>query len=56
MAITAEDKKQIIAKFGRKEKDTSSAEVQIALLTEDITNLTAHLKIHRKDLLLLNEV
>ncbi|WP_339024877.1 30S ribosomal protein S15 [Spiroplasma endosymbiont of Agriotes lineatus] len=49
MAIISEDKKQIIAKFGRKEKDTGSAEVQIALLTADITNLTAHLKVHRKD-------
>ena len=43
------DKKEIIAKFGRKESDTGSPEVQIALLTERINHLTEHLKIHKKD-------
>ncbi len=42
-------KQEIIAKFGRKEGDTGSPEVQIALLTERINHLTAHLKTHQKD-------
>jgi len=43
------NKKEIIAKFGRKENDTGSPEVQVALLTERINHLTEHLKIHKKD-------
>jgi small subunit ribosomal protein S15 len=43
------EKKSIIAKFGRKENDTGSPEVQVALLTERINHLTEHLKIHQKD-------
>ena len=43
------DKKTIITKFGRKENDTGSPEVQIALLTERINHLTEHLRIHKKD-------
>lgn len=42
-------KQEIIAKYGRKEGDTGSPEVQVALLTARITELTAHLKIHKKD-------
>ena len=42
-------KQEIIAKFGRKEGDTGSPEVQIALLTERINHLTDHLKTHQKD-------
>lgn len=42
-------KQQIIAKYARSEGDTGSPEVQIALLTERITELTAHLKNHPKD-------
>jgi small subunit ribosomal protein S15 len=42
-------KQEIIAKFGRKEGDTGSPEVQIALLTERIQELTGHLKVHFKD-------
>ena len=42
-------KTEIIAKFARKEGDTGSPEVQIALLTARIDELTAHLKIHIKD-------
>ena len=43
------NKKEIIAQFGKNENDTGSAEVQIALLTERINELTAHLKIHTHD-------
>ncbi len=43
------DKKTIIEKFGRKENDTGSPEVQVALLTERINHLTEHLKVHKKD-------
>lgn len=42
-------KAEIIAKFGKHEGDTGSAEVQIALLTERINELTEHLKVHKKD-------
>ena len=42
-------KQEIIAKFGRKEGDTGSQEVQIALLTERINHLTEHLKSNRHD-------
>ena len=43
------NKQEIIAKFGRKEGDTGSPEVQIALLTERINHLTEHLRRHQKD-------
>lgn len=43
------DKKEVIKKFGRKENDTGSPEVQVALLTERINHLTLHLKQHSKD-------
>ena len=49
MAITKENKKEIIDKFKTSEKDTGSSQVQIAILTVDIQNLTLHLKKHRKD-------
>ncbi len=42
-------KLELIKKFGRSEGDTGSPEVQVALLTERITSLTEHLKIHKKD-------
>ncbi len=42
-------KQEIIAQFGRKEGDTGSPEVQIALLTERINHLNEHLKSHEKD-------
>ncbi|WP_297631351.1 30S ribosomal protein S15 [uncultured Clostridium sp.] len=42
-------KLEIINEFGKNEKDTGSAEVQIALLTERINELTGHLKVHKKD-------
>lgn len=44
-----ERKQEIIKEFGRSEGDTGSTEVQVALLTERIVELTAHLKIHKKD-------
>ena len=47
--MTAERKQQIINEYRRDEKDTGSSEVQIALLTERINELTEHLKIHKKD-------
>ncbi len=47
--MTKERKNEIINTFKRDEKDTGSPEVQIALLTERITELTEHLKVHVKD-------
>jgi small subunit ribosomal protein S15 len=49
MSLTQERKQELIQKFGRSEGDTGSAEVQIALLTERINELTEHLRSHRKD-------
>ena len=47
--ISKEKKAEIIAAYGRTPEDTGSPEVQIALLTERITELTEHLKNHHKD-------
>ena len=47
--MTKERKQEVIATFKREENDTGSPEVQIALLTERINELTEHLKIHKKD-------
>ncbi len=47
--MTKERKEKIIKTYKRDEKDTGSPEVQIALLTERITELTEHLKVHTKD-------
>ena len=47
--MTAERKQEIISQYRRDEKDTGSSEVQIALLTERINELTEHLKVHKKD-------
>ncbi len=49
MALDSAQKAQIIEQFARNEKDTGSAEVQIALLTKRIANLTEHLKVNKKD-------
>jgi small subunit ribosomal protein S15 len=49
MSIAAEAKTQIVSDFKIHEKDTGSPEVQIALLTRRITELTEHLKTHKKD-------
>ncbi|MBP3729145.1 MAG: 30S ribosomal protein S15 [Lachnospiraceae bacterium] len=47
--ISKEKKAEIIAEFGKNPQDTGSTEVQIALMTERIRELTEHLKIHAKD-------
>ncbi len=49
MSITKENKKNLINEFSKSEKDTGSAGVQIAVLTERIKNLTEHFKTHNKD-------
>ncbi|MCB8819238.1 30S ribosomal protein S15 [Microvirga rosea] len=49
MSITAERKNALIKEFAQKAGDTGSPEVQIAILTERITNLTEHFKSHAKD-------
>lgn len=49
MALTKEIKKQIIQEYGRDSNDTGSPEVQIALLTHRIKELTEHLKVHKHD-------
>jgi small subunit ribosomal protein S15 len=49
MALSAETKLEVIKKFRQDEKDTGSPEVQIALLTASIEQLTDHLKTHKKD-------
>ena len=49
MALTKETKEAIVKKYARNEKDTGSAEVQIAILTEEINELTEHLKEHKHD-------
>ena len=49
MLITPERKQELIAEYGLKEGDTGSPEVQVAILTERIKNLTEHLKDHHKD-------
>jgi len=49
MGLTKEKKNEIIKKFGDNEKDTGKAEVQIAMLTERIVQLTEHFKLHKKD-------
>jgi small subunit ribosomal protein S15 len=49
MPLTKEKKQELIDRFGRSEADTGSAEVQVALLTERINELTDHLRTHRKD-------
>ena len=49
MSITAERKQQLIKEFAVKKEDTGSPEVQVAILSERITNLTEHLKTHTKD-------
>ncbi len=49
MSITAERKQEVIGEFAKAERDTGSPEVQVAILSERIRNLTEHLKIHKKD-------
>ena len=49
MSITAERKNEVVAEHARKEGDTGSPEVQVAILTDRINTLTAHFKAHHKD-------
>ena len=49
MAITKERKKELIGSYRRKKEDTGSPEIQVALLTTRIGELTGHLKVHSKD-------
>jgi small subunit ribosomal protein S15 len=49
MTLTKEQKSELIGKYRRADGDTGSAEVQVALMTERINELTKHLRIHSKD-------
>lgn len=47
--LTKEQKQELITSYGKDDKDTGSPEVQIAMLTKRISDLTEHLKYHKKD-------
>jgi small subunit ribosomal protein S15 len=49
MSLTAEKKQELVEAYKRHDRDTGSAEVQIAVLTERVAQLTEHLKVHKKD-------
>lgn len=49
MALTKEDKARVVLEHGKSEKNTGAAETQVALLSERITMLTEHFKVHKKD-------
>ena len=49
LSITKEKTAELLKEYGKNEHDSGSAEVQVAILTERIRNLTEHLKIHKKD-------
>jgi small subunit ribosomal protein S15 len=49
MSISAERKQELMTEYATRETDTGSPEVQVAVLTERISNLTEHLKVHAKD-------
>ncbi len=49
MSITAERKQELIKEFAKGESDTGSSDVQVAILTERIVNLTEHFKTHKSD-------
>lgn len=49
MALTKEQKEKLVKDFGRGKNDTGSVEVQVAILTEEIKELTEHLKLHIHD-------
>jgi small subunit ribosomal protein S15 len=49
MSITAERKNEVVREYARHEGDTGSPEVQVAILSERIRNLTEHLQTHKKD-------
>jgi small subunit ribosomal protein S15 len=49
MPLTQDQKSELIAKFGENQQDTGSTKVQVALLTQRITELTEHMKLHPHD-------
>jgi small subunit ribosomal protein S15 len=49
MTLTVDQKQEIVSKHGKDAKDTGSAEVQVALLTARVNELTEHLRTHKKD-------
>ena len=49
MAVTKERKAELVKKFGSSAKDSGNTKVQIAILTEEINDLTEHLKVHIQD-------
>lgn len=49
MALSTTRVAELVKMYGKDEKDTGSTEVQVAILTEQINALTAHLKVHKKD-------
>lgn len=49
MSITVERKQEVIQEYAKKDGDTGSPEIQVAILTERIKNLTEHLQTHKKD-------
>jgi len=49
MSMTAEQKRELVTRFGKSETDTGATEVQVALLTHRINHLTEHLREHGKD-------
>ncbi len=49
MTVNSEKKRELVGKYGRSDNDTGSAEVQVALLTARINDLTEHLREHTKD-------
>ena len=49
LSISKERTAELMAEFGKDANDSGSAEVQVAILTERIRNLTEHLKVHKKD-------
>ena len=49
MSLTAEQKQEITTRYGKSEADTGATEVQIAMLTQRINELTAHLREHKHD-------
>jgi small subunit ribosomal protein S15 len=49
MSLITKSKKEVIKEFSQDKKDTGSSEVQCAIMTKQIDNLTGHLKVHKKD-------
>jgi len=49
MTLTAEEKQELVARFGKDENDTGATQVQVAMLTRRINDLTEHLREHRHD-------